>query len=93
MLVNAECAVPAMLMCSTAAGQGVQLHRTPRLRHLEAGAVSVSLDGTEFDIALAQALSMDATHQVRVLGSHVQQCPPRCVRKNIMAYTHLHVPT
>lgn len=36
-----------------------------RLQHVEAGAVSISRDGSEVGISLGRSLVMDNTHQVR----------------------------
>lgn len=47
-----------------AAADGIRLQQNRRLRHVEPGAVSVSLGGDEVVVALAAAPPLDATHQV-----------------------------
>ena len=60
---NAGCSV---CTCSAAAAVpgGGRIAKHGRLHHVESGAVSVSLDGTEVALALGRSLNMDKTHQV-----------------------------
>lgn len=44
---------------------GVHMKRYTQLRHADRGAVSISLGGDEFLIALTRCLHRDDTHQVR----------------------------
>ena len=41
------------------------LRRSPRLKHVGIGAVSVALDGSDFAISLGRSLKLDDTHQVQ----------------------------
>jgi hypothetical protein len=57
---------------------GVHMKRYPELRHADRGAVSISLSGNEFLIALTRCLHRDDTHQVgrqRPLGVPREHCP------------------
>lgn len=44
--------------------ESVTMKREASLRHVAPGAVSLSIDGSEFGISLAKALQLDDTHQV-----------------------------
>lgn len=59
--------LPARAVSSPRAGEGMRLQPQPKLRSVEPGAVSISLDGAEIAIALARALDLDRSHQVRVV--------------------------
>lgn len=49
---------------SPRAGEGMRLQPSNKLRHVEAGTVSISHNGEEIAFALSRALDLDKTHQV-----------------------------
>lgn len=51
--------------CSSVPADHVHISSNRQLKNVEAGAVSVSHDGSDIAISLGKSLTLDETHQVR----------------------------